>query len=121
MALVNRAHRREVEDLVRRIEKVETAIEPRFQEHFVNAMGLPNRTVMVPGRMRSEPFGMTSRDPEIAAGTISTPDWIARTKAPFLKGCRLPSGDRVPSGNMMTVGRSSSSRRREASSDWIAA
>ncbi len=42
MALLNTAHRREVEALVRRIEKIETAVEPRFQEHFVNAMGFPN-------------------------------------------------------------------------------
>ncbi len=43
MALVNRNHRRDVESLVRRVEKIETAIEPRFQEHFVNAMALPNK------------------------------------------------------------------------------
>ena len=42
MALVNRAHRAEVETLVRRIEKIETALESRFQEHFVHAMALPN-------------------------------------------------------------------------------
>jgi uncharacterized 2Fe-2S/4Fe-4S cluster protein (DUF4445 family) len=42
MALVSRAHRAEVETLVRRVEKIETAIEPRFQEHFVHAMALPN-------------------------------------------------------------------------------
>ena len=52
MALLNRAHRREVERLVRRIEKVETAIEPRFQEHFINAMAFPNKV---------EPFSMLSR------------------------------------------------------------
>jgi len=33
-----------IEDLVRRVEKIETAIEPRFQEHFVEAMALPHRT-----------------------------------------------------------------------------
>jgi uncharacterized 2Fe-2S/4Fe-4S cluster protein (DUF4445 family) len=44
MALLNRGHRAEVEALVRRIEKIETALEPRFQEHFVNAMALPHRT-----------------------------------------------------------------------------
>ena len=27
---------------MRRIHKVETAIEPRFQEHFVNASAIPN-------------------------------------------------------------------------------
>ncbi len=42
MALVNRGHRAEVEALVRRIDKIETALEPRFQEHFVHAMALPN-------------------------------------------------------------------------------
>ena len=42
MALLNRGHRRAVEALVRRIEKIETALEPKFQGHFVNAMGFPN-------------------------------------------------------------------------------
>ncbi|MCC0056401.1 MAG: DUF4445 domain-containing protein [Rhodobiaceae bacterium] len=44
MALLNTDHRREIEALVRRIEKIETALEPRFQEHFVNAMALPNKS-----------------------------------------------------------------------------
>ena len=48
MALLNRGHRREVEALVRQITKIETAIEPRFQEHFVNAMALPNKTEPFP-------------------------------------------------------------------------
>jgi len=42
MALLNRGHRAEVESLVRRVEKIETALEPRFQEHFVSAMAMPN-------------------------------------------------------------------------------
>jgi uncharacterized 2Fe-2S/4Fe-4S cluster protein (DUF4445 family) len=29
---------------VRRVEKIETAVEPRFQEHFVEAMAFPHRT-----------------------------------------------------------------------------
>ena len=29
---------------MRRIEKIETAIEPRFQEHFVEAMAIPHKT-----------------------------------------------------------------------------
>jgi uncharacterized 2Fe-2S/4Fe-4S cluster protein (DUF4445 family) len=48
MALLNRGHRREIEQLVTDIEKIETALEPRFQEHFVNAMGIPNRTEAFP-------------------------------------------------------------------------
>ncbi len=47
IALVNSDTRAEIEETVRRIEKIETAIEPRFQEHFVNASALPNS---------SEPF-----------------------------------------------------------------
>jgi len=43
MALLNRGHRREIEQTVRDIEKIETALEPKFQEHFVNAMALPNK------------------------------------------------------------------------------
>lgn len=42
IALLNRAARREIEGLVRRITKVETAIAPRFQEHFVAANALPH-------------------------------------------------------------------------------
>jgi uncharacterized 2Fe-2S/4Fe-4S cluster protein (DUF4445 family) len=43
MALLNRNHRREIEQTVRNIEKIETATEAKFQEHFVNAMALPNK------------------------------------------------------------------------------
>ncbi|BCM20253.1 ASKHA domain-containing protein [Mesorhizobium sp. J8] len=43
MALLNRGYRREIEDTVSRIEKIETALEPKFQEHFVYAMALPNK------------------------------------------------------------------------------
>lgn len=42
IALLNRKSRAEIEETVRQIHKVETAIEPRFQEHFVNASALPN-------------------------------------------------------------------------------
>ena len=43
MALVNRGERRTIERVVREIEKIETALEPKFQEHFVNAMAIPNK------------------------------------------------------------------------------
>ncbi|TCP63349.1 uncharacterized 2Fe-2S/4Fe-4S cluster protein (DUF4445 family) [Rhodovulum bhavnagarense] len=42
IALCSRAARRLIEDNVRRIEKVETAVEPKFQEHFVAANALPH-------------------------------------------------------------------------------
>jgi uncharacterized 2Fe-2S/4Fe-4S cluster protein (DUF4445 family) len=44
IALLNRAARAEIEELVRRVEKIETAVEPRFQEHFVGAMAIPHDT-----------------------------------------------------------------------------
>ncbi|MBX3576976.1 MAG: DUF4445 domain-containing protein [Rhizobiaceae bacterium] len=43
MALLNRDHRREIEQTVKRIEKIETALEPHFQQLFVDAMALPNK------------------------------------------------------------------------------
>lgn len=42
VALLNAAARGEIETLVRRIEKIETAIEPDFQRHFVAAMAIPH-------------------------------------------------------------------------------
>jgi len=42
IALLNRDARTEIESVVRKIDKIETAIEPRFQEHFVNASAIPN-------------------------------------------------------------------------------
>ena len=47
IALLNKAARNEIEELVKRIEKVETAVEPRFQEHFIGAIAIPHA---------SEPF-----------------------------------------------------------------
>ncbi len=48
MTLLNRDHRREIESTVRQIEKIETALEPEFQQHFVNAMALPNKVEPFP-------------------------------------------------------------------------
>jgi uncharacterized 2Fe-2S/4Fe-4S cluster protein (DUF4445 family) len=48
IALLNRAARAEIEQVVRRIEKIETAVEPRFQEHFVGAMALPHASAPYP-------------------------------------------------------------------------
>ncbi|WP_436399372.1 ASKHA domain-containing protein [Roseobacter sp. S98] len=42
IALLNTGARAGIEATVRAIHKVETAIEPRFQEHFVNASAIPN-------------------------------------------------------------------------------
>jgi uncharacterized 2Fe-2S/4Fe-4S cluster protein (DUF4445 family) len=44
MALLSAAARAEIADVARQIVKVETALEVRFQEHFVQAMGFPHTT-----------------------------------------------------------------------------
>jgi uncharacterized 2Fe-2S/4Fe-4S cluster protein (DUF4445 family) len=52
MCLLNRGYRREIEETVRRIDKIETALEPKFQEHFVAAMALPNKIDSFPNLAR---------------------------------------------------------------------
>jgi len=48
MALLSKTARRDVETLVEKVEKIETATEPRFQEHFVAALGIPHKTADYP-------------------------------------------------------------------------
>jgi uncharacterized 2Fe-2S/4Fe-4S cluster protein (DUF4445 family) len=48
IALLDHSSRRTIEELVRRVEKIETAIEPKFQAHFVEAMGIPHSTAHNP-------------------------------------------------------------------------
>ncbi len=67
IALLNASARREIESLARRIKKVETAVEPRFQEHFVAAMALPHKTAPYPRleqyvRLPGASFGGGDRD-----------------------------------------------------------
>ncbi len=44
IALLNRQARREIEAVVRRVEKVETAVEGTFQEQFIEAMAFPHNS-----------------------------------------------------------------------------
>jgi uncharacterized 2Fe-2S/4Fe-4S cluster protein (DUF4445 family) len=48
IALLDATARAAIEGLVRRVEKIETAIEPRFQAHFIEAMAIPHRTAPNP-------------------------------------------------------------------------
>jgi len=48
VALLNQAARSEIERVVRDIEKVETAVEPRFQEHFIEAVAFPHKSAPYP-------------------------------------------------------------------------
>ncbi len=51
-ALLSQAARREIAGVARKIVKIETAIEPGFQAHFVRAMGFPDSTDEAPRRTR---------------------------------------------------------------------
>ncbi len=48
IALCSKSARAEIEKTVREITKVETAIEPKFQEHFVAANAIPHATAPFP-------------------------------------------------------------------------
>ena len=61
IALLSGEARREIESVVRRVEKIETAVEPRFQEHFVEAMAIPHRTAPNPNLERV--VDLPARDP----------------------------------------------------------
>jgi len=66
IALLNGAARREIEDVVRRDDKIETAIEPRFQQHFVAAMALPNKVDGFPHLSKAIRLPARSDGPERA-------------------------------------------------------
>ncbi|MCR9125904.1 MAG: ASKHA domain-containing protein [Rhodobacteraceae bacterium] len=63
IALLNRAARGEIEQTVNAIHKIETAIEPRFQEHFVNASAIPNAV---------EPFEILNSIVSLPSATFNT-------------------------------------------------
>ena len=44
ITLLNMDSRKEIETVVRGIKKIETAVEPMFQNHFVEAMSIPHKT-----------------------------------------------------------------------------
>ncbi len=53
IALLNRAARAEIEEVVKNIEKIESAVEPRFQEYFIEAMAIPHDGPEKPRKRRS--------------------------------------------------------------------
>jgi len=48
IALLNQQARDDIQALVKRIEKIETAIEPNFQDHFIEAMAIPHKSAPSP-------------------------------------------------------------------------
>jgi uncharacterized 2Fe-2S/4Fe-4S cluster protein (DUF4445 family) len=52
IALLDSRARPTIEEIVRRVEKIETAIEPRFQAHFVESMAIPHKSAPYPNLRR---------------------------------------------------------------------
>jgi uncharacterized 2Fe-2S/4Fe-4S cluster protein (DUF4445 family) len=77
IALLSGDARREIERVVRTVEKIETAIEPRFQEHFVDAMAFPHRTAAYPNLER-----VVDLPPRRADGAETEPTSARRTGRP---------------------------------------
>ncbi|OBQ74890.1 ASKHA domain-containing protein [Mesorhizobium erdmanii] len=73
MALLNRGYRREIEETVSQIEKIETALESKFQEHFVYAMALPNKV---------DPFPKLSAAVKLPPRKTVSEDGVAGDAAP---------------------------------------
>lgn len=48
IALLNQQSRLEIKEMVAKIEKIETAVEAKFQDHFVGAMAFPHKTAPFP-------------------------------------------------------------------------
>jgi uncharacterized 2Fe-2S/4Fe-4S cluster protein (DUF4445 family) len=77
-ALVSAGQRVEIEAAVREVEKIETAIEPRFQELFVNAMGFPHTTEPTPNLATEIVLPTPQAKPEGAGGRVRTGRRLAR-------------------------------------------
>ena len=73
IALLDQRSRKDIEQLVRRVEKIETAVEPRFQEFFVEAMAIPHL---------SAPFEELRKVVTLPARTVSSTDVNQRGRRP---------------------------------------
>ncbi|MDA8536283.1 ASKHA domain-containing protein [Alphaproteobacteria bacterium] len=79
MALLNQAARRDIEAVVRQVEKIETAVEASFQDHFVKAMAIPHK---------SDPYANLAAAVDLPARILIDED------APALAGGRRRGGRR---------------------------
>ncbi len=79
LALLNQQARRDIEMVVRDIEKIETAVEPSFQDHFVKAMAIPHK---------SDPYA------KLAAAVALPARFLTDEDAPALAGGRRRGGRR---------------------------
>ncbi len=68
IALLDETSRIEVERVVRNVEKVETAVESAFQQHFVEAMAIPHKTAKFPNLRKEFKMPMYASEGTIEGG-----------------------------------------------------
>jgi uncharacterized 2Fe-2S/4Fe-4S cluster protein (DUF4445 family) len=73
IALLDQRSRKAIEALVRRVGKIETAVEPRFQEFFVEAMAIPHLNA---------PFEELRREVSLPQRSMSSTDSSQRGRRP---------------------------------------
>jgi uncharacterized 2Fe-2S/4Fe-4S cluster protein (DUF4445 family) len=89
IALLSRASRTEIEEVVRRVEKIETAVEPSFQAYFVDALAIPHKTS--PLTNLSKVVSLPARPaPGDTAGSARTRRRAAAAAAPTPDTTSLP-------------------------------
>ncbi len=72
IALLNFPSRLEIGEILPKVEKIETALEPKFQEYFISAMALPHKTdkyeelskvvTLPPPKAKADPGGRAERN-----------------------------------------------------------
>jgi len=72
IALLDVEARTQIENLVRRVEKIETAVEPRFQQHFVEAMAIPHKTA---------PYEKLRQAVALPPPVAAEPDTLSRSRS----------------------------------------
>jgi uncharacterized 2Fe-2S/4Fe-4S cluster protein (DUF4445 family) len=85
IALLDRKSRAEIEEVVRRVEKIETAVEPRFQAHFVEAMAFPHKTADFPNLAKVVPLPPRTGG---GAGGVGGEQRTQRRRRPVAAGTR---------------------------------
>jgi len=87
IALLSAAARTEIETVVRQVEKIETAVEPRFQAHFVEAMAFPHKTADFPNLAKVVPLPPRSMGVG-GAGGAGSDQRTQRRRRPVAAGTR---------------------------------
>ncbi|MEH6545184.1 MAG: ASKHA domain-containing protein [Sneathiella sp.] len=79
IALLNNQSRTDIENVVKTVEKIETAVEPKFQEYFVDAMAIPHKNASYPNLTKTVKFP----DPKvISADELSASGGRRRRRRP---------------------------------------